>query len=199
MRKPILRFLCGLLAGVALAGCTPPPPRVSPPPSAAPERPLWVTQCGGAFPDESGRAFYGVGKASKALYPDVYLLRLTATEHARREVAAQLRAYVGAVVREYAEAAFAPADPAATRSLTSATQKSTVDAALGDSELRDQWTHPASGDLYCLVRVNLDAVAVQIRTKIAEVEKGRLRLDADQAHQELDRIIEKHRRVVPGR
>ena len=47
-----------------------------------------------------------------------------------------------------------------------------------------------------LVELSMDGVAQQLKKKMAEVEKGRLRVAAKQAHDELDKIIAQKRTTI---
>jgi len=187
-------LLCAAMAAGILVGCKSQPKMGEVPMTGTYTEPQWVTKGVSAFPDEAGEAFYGVGVAERKRVPDLYLRRKAALERAKADVAGQLRTFVQQVFKDYVDGAFTPAmDEGETRSLTSVVQKSVIDETLLGAETRDVWTHPATGDVWALVRVSMDSVAQQLRDKIAEVEKGRLRMDAAAAHRELDQIIEKNR------
>lgn len=193
MRGIALTVVLAAFFGVTLAGCAGQPQMSQEPVTGASAEPQWVSKGVNAFPEEVGVAFYGVGPASKDAIPDIYLRRKAAVERAKAEVAGQLRTFVTAVFKDYVEAAMSEnMDEGQTRSLTSNVQKSVTDEVLVGAETRDLWRSP-NGDMYALVRVSMDSIAQQLKNKIAEVEKGRLRMDAEAAHKELDEIIEKRR------
>ena len=192
MAKTMAVVLCILLGGVI--GCKSQPAMSTGPTTGEWKEPKWVAQPYAAFPEDAGKAFYAVGIAEKKKIPDVYLLRKAANTRGREELAAQLRTMVQAVMKDYTEAAFTGSmDQGQIQSLTSNVAKSIIDETLIGSTQVDTWEHPKTGDIYVLVRMSMDGVAKQMRDKIIEVEKDRLRVDAAKAHQELDQIIEKNR------
>jgi len=184
------------LVGVALVGCKSQPQMSEEPVTGTNEEPQWVSKGVNAFPDEIGKAFYGVGVAGKTAIPDVYLRRKAAIERGRLEIAGQLRTFVTAVFKDYVEAAMTQSmDEGEVHSLTSNVQKSVTDEVLIGADVRDVWKAPG-GDMYVLIRVGMDSIAQQLKDKIVAVEKERLRIDADAAHKELDEIIEKNRATL---
>jgi hypothetical protein len=196
MRRFILVAALAVFAGMLLVGCGGQPRMSEEPVTGTYDEPQWVSKGVHAFPDEVGVAFYGVGVAGKSAIPDVYLRQKTAIERARGDVASQLRTFVTAVFKDYVEAVMSQGmDEGEVRSMTSNVQKSVTDEVLIGAERRDFWKAP-NGDTYALVRLGMDSVAQQLKDKIAEVEKERLRVDAEAAHKELDEIIEKNRKAL---
>ncbi len=194
MVRGISLLLCAALMAGMVAGCKSQPQMSETPMTGTYEEPQWVTKGVNAFPEEVGQAFYAAAVAEKQAIPNLYLRRTAAEERAKARLAGQLRTFVQQVFKDYVDGAFTPnMDEGETRSLTFVVQKSVIDETLLGAETRDFWTHPATRDIWALVRVSMDSVALQLRQKIAEVEKGRLRIDAADAHRELDRIIDKNR------
>jgi len=193
MRKVIAVSLSVVLLGLIIAGCG--QPQVSEEPlTGHGDEPLWVSKGIYAFPDEVGQAIGGVGIAERSRFPSLHLRKVSAEKRAREAVASQLRSLVQSVFKDYSEAAFTESmDEATGRQLTSMVQKSVVDEVLFDSQVRDIWTNPATQDYYAFVKLGMDGVAERIRSKMIELEKDRLRVDADKAHEDLDKIIEKYR------
>ena len=194
MCKRVALTLSVAVVALSLAGCKSDGPLSSAPLTGSKAEPKWVSLGASAFPEELGKAFYAVGVAEMKEVPRLYLRRRTATERGKNEIAGQLRTFVTSVFKDYTEAALTPsADEAESQSMISNVQKSVIDETLVGAETRDTWKDPSTGDFYVLVRVSMDSVAGQLRDKIKEVEKKRLRIEADKAHEELDKIIEKRR------
>jgi hypothetical protein len=202
MSKTAAIAACGLLVACFL-GCKSPVPAS---PDAEPmamttsaDEPKWVSAGARAFPEEAGKALYGIGVAAANRFPsDPFMLRKTAAERGRAEVAAQLRIMVASVLMDYAEAAFAPGmKPEEMQSLTENVQGAVADAALSGAQPTAAWKDPQTGATYVLVKLSLDDAAPQLRDKIIAAETGKLKMDADAAHKELDSIIEKNRQRPP--
>jgi hypothetical protein len=197
MRKTAAMAACGL-AVACLAGCGSPSSAVGTEPmvlTSNADEPKWVSAGAGAFPKDAGKAFYGVGIAAANRFPaDPFMLRETATEHGRAEVAAQLQIMVAAVLTDYAAAAFAPGmKPDEMQGMTENVQQSVADATLSGAEPVASWKDPQTGAMYVLIRLSLEDAARQIRDQIIAVETDKLKMDAAAAHKELDGIIEKNR------
>ena len=195
MRRIALLALCGMVIMLAAAGCKSQPLMSEEPLTGTMEEPQWVTKGVSAFPEDIGKAFYGVGIAEAKRVPDLSLRQNAAVERAHRDIGRQLKNFVEAVYKDYSEAAFTPSsDVAESRSLVESVQKSVVDETLMGAQPVDLWKNSRTGDYYQLVRLSMDSVAQQLRQKIIAVEKERLRIDAAKAHEELDEIIEKARK-----
>ena len=196
MRRIVIAALCVAVLAFVAAGCAAKQPQLSNKPlTDTMQEPLWVSKGVNAFPQEVGKAFYGVGVAEKQKIPDVYLRRKSSIERGRGEVASQLRTMVMGVFKDYTESAFTPSmDKGEIQTMTTNVQKSVLDEVLLGAEPRDMWVHPSTGDQYALIRVSMDSVAQQLRAKIISIEKDKLKKDATEAHKELDDIIEKHRK-----
>ena len=201
MSRIALVVMCGIVLALGAAGCggdkriPVSDDRITGPES--PGEPLWVSSPSRAFPDLSGKVIFGVAVGEAKRLPGIYLRRRTAIDRARNELAGQLRVFIASVFKDYTEAAFTPSmDEAESRTLTSNVQKSVVDETLLGAETKEVWKDPNTADYYALVSLSMDSVTAQLRQKILEVEKTRLRKDADTAHAELDEIIEKHRASI---
>jgi hypothetical protein len=189
MRKFAAMAACGLLAA-CWVGCKSPAVTAKPM-TASPDEPKWVSMGAGAFPEDAGKAFYGVGIGAANRFPgDPFMLRKTATERGRAEVAGQLQTRVAAVFKNYSAAAFKPGmSPAEMQDMTENVQRSVADAMLMGANPVAAWKDSQTGDMYVLVKLGLDNAAQQLRDKITAVEKDKLKTDAAAAHKELDGII----------
>ena len=103
-RKHSVWFL-PLIASLLLAGCGGKAKEVSQAEVAAAQKPAWVEKGSGAFGAEMGKAFYGVGSAWGMQNPS--LLRTTADNRARTEVARIFKTYTAALMRDYAASTMA--------------------------------------------------------------------------------------------
>lgn len=191
MRKVMMVALAGFMVVALCVGCS------SSKMTTASNEPAWVTKGVYAFPDEVGKAFYGVGIAEAKMIPGIALRRTAAQERGRQEIAKQISVVVQGVFKDYQEAAFSDKmDKGSMDSLVSNTARSIVDQTLVGCEQRELWVDRSSsegGDYYSLMRLSFDTVAKQLKDKMAEVEKGRLKVDSAKAHEDLDRIIDKNR------
>jgi hypothetical protein len=194
MRKIAAMAACGLLVA-CLAGCQSPGP-ISTPLTTSPDEPNWVSLGGRAFPEDAGKAFYGVGIAAANRFPDdPFMLRRTAADDGLTKIGKQLDALVAAVLKDYSAAAFTPGlKPEELERMTGAVQKSVKDQALLVEKTAASWKDSQTGDMYVLIKLSLADAAQPIRDQIGAVEKGYLKLPAAAAQKELDGIIEKDRK-----
>jgi hypothetical protein len=188
MGKSAAVLICGLLA--CCIGCKGLSPAASSEPTAATGEPKWVSAGGKAFPEDVGKALYGVGAVSVNRFPgDAFMLRKTAEDRGREEIAGHLRSLVASVIKDYAAALAPDIKPDEVRSLTENVQQAVADATLSDAQAAASWNDPQTGATYLLMKLNLDTVAAHIRDRIIAAEEGKLRSDPAAAHKELDRII----------
>ena len=177
-----------------------PPPEIEATTPALPNpvaKPTWAADPYRAFPEDRGKRIFGLGEAEKNSVPSTYLRKKAADNRAKEAVAMQLRAFVQAVFKDYHEAAFrASSHTAETRAVIANIIKTIVDEALAGCRTRELWTHPQTGDIYALSSLDTDGVVALLRREIIKVEADRLRIAPDVAHDKLDRIIEKHRKIT---
>lgn len=188
MEKWIRWTVCLSVLAAFGAGCR--TTTTSQPPG--PDAPEWTYYGGEAMEEED--TFYGVGISEWSKIPDVNLQRTVAVSRGRNELAGGLRALVESVVKDYTEAAFtANLGQGEVQTLVSSVQKTIVDETLIGSKVAEVWINPDNGDYYVLMEMSAEDVARRLRQEIVESERGRLRVDAEEAHKELDRIIEENR------
>ena len=193
MKRNLAIALCGVLVAMVGFGCGRPQMSENPVTGTSNE-PQWVTHGINAFPDQKGKAIFGVAVAEKKYVPGKHLRRRTAVERAKLDVAGQIRTLVQGVFKDYSDASFTESSKeAAQRSLTSVVQKSIVDEALHGAQTQDIWVDKECGDYWALVKVGMDDVTAKIRDKMIALERDRLKKDATAAHEDLDNIIEKYR------
>ena len=199
MRRTAMVICCIVVLSLAATGCKSQPTMSKTPATGSYEEPKWVTKGATAFPDQIGKSLFGVGIAEKKRVPMISLQRTTAVEAARIDVARQLQTFVQGVFKDYSEAALTPKmDSAESRGLVESVHKTIVDETVIGAQPIDAWTQPRTGDYYALVKINMDTVSLQLRQKISAVaaEKKLLRVDAAEAHKELDEIIAKNREAL---
>lgn len=181
--------LCLAAIMAVVAGCRTRPTSLAP----GPDAPTW-TYTGFEEGMRENGALLGMGIAEHAKIPDKNLQRVAAVSRARNEIASELRVMVESVVKDYTEAAFTEnLGQGEVQTLVENVQKTIVDETLIGSKVHDVWINPANGDYYVLMTMSADDIAARLRQEIVDAERGRLRLDAERAHQELDRIIQEHR------
>lgn len=188
MLNRILTLVCLAVVATAAAGCR--TRGTSAPPARG--APAWTYESLDDIAEEG--QFYGVGIAEKRHIPAVSLQRSTAMNRAALELASQLRTVVQGVFKDYSEAAFSTQmTEGELDTLVSNVQQSVVDEVLIGNRIREVWINPDNGDFYALVSMGMDDIAARMRREIAEAERGRLRVNAAEAHKELERIIDRHR------
>jgi hypothetical protein len=194
MWKTVSVGLLALVVSVVLVGCKSQPQMTDRPQTGVSSEPQWVTKAGSAFPEDKGKAIFGVGVAEGKAFPLIGLRRRTAVERGKTEVAGQLRTFVQSVYKEYSESCFTPsAKTGEAQQLIQTATKSIIDETLVGCEIKDSWVNPNTGDEYALMRLSMDNVVDQMRQKMLTIEKDRLVKKADDAHKELDDIIAKNR------
>jgi hypothetical protein len=169
----------GILMAVGvwlMAGCARPPLISVPEP--APER-EWMHQESGAHHADGGGVFYGIGRA--AGLRNATLLRATADNQARSEMAGVLQAYVTALARE---AGFDSRQESDLQGLNGLTR-----SALQHARIVDHWFDPPQGELSSLCRLELAAfkAVLQADPQLDTPLKNAMLDRAEQVHTRLAR------------
>ena len=121
------------------------------------------------------------------------LRMVKAEDRAKRDIARELRVFVGGVFRDYQGAAFKPEpDTAETREQVEKTIEAIVEKALLGCEIAERWKDPKTDDYFVHARLNRGNLHEMLRQEIRKIEMNRLRMDAEDAHETLDKIIKKH-------
>jgi len=120
--------------------------------------PKWANRGSGAYDGEHGKAFYGVGIVTGIDNPA--LLRQTGDNRARGEVAKLFDTYIAAMMKDYQRSTTAGDFKASAeeQDVVSA-QKTITEVTLRGVEIRDHWTNPQNGALYCLAILDLNNIA----------------------------------------
>lgn len=156
--------------------------------------PEWILKGSGAFGGERGRVFYGVGSASGI--QNASLLRATADNRARNEVAKVFQFYTASLMKDYA-ASITAGDFKATaeEQLVEQAIKTVTAMTISGVEIVDHWQHPATGELFTLARLDLEAFKDNL-DKVKELDakvKEYIKKNAERLHQELEKEEEKMR------
>jgi hypothetical protein len=144
----------GLLAALALAGCTAEIDKAAGGPRPMPN---WAVRGGGAFKDQSSTVFYGVGIANPM--PNIALQRTVAEQRARVDIAQTLQTSMRSMVNDFmAHNAnlFDPNGKASSPEVISSVSKGVSDAELDNCRIIDSWADEKAGTLYALARLDLN-------------------------------------------
>lgn len=151
-RNVLITF--SLISYVLLAGCGGKAKEVPQPEITKPPKPDWVEKGSGAFGGEAGKAFYGVGAAFGIKNPS--LLRSTADNRARAEIARIFKTYTAALMKDYQASTMAgnPQETSEEQHVEN-TIKTFTKAELAGVQIVDHWKDPETGELFALARMDL--------------------------------------------
>ncbi len=154
--------------------------------------PEWVKKGSGAFGKEKGQFFYGVGSATGI--KNNSLLRTTAENRARNEVAKVFQTYTASLMKDYMAST-----TAGEMNVTSEEQhveqaiKTVTSMTLSGVEIIDYWQNTSTGEFYALARLDLVAFkenlegSKELNTKVRDY----IRENAGKLHEQLEREEEK--------
>lgn len=151
--------------------------------------PGWVWRGSGAFEEESGKVFYGVGAASGI--KNEKLLRVTANNRAHAEVLKVVEIFATALTKDCLSAIpddDTPSSLEATREeRTFGTFSHTIYKGV---EIVDYWKDPEDGTMYALSKLDLEVIKrfLDDFEEIDEKRRDYLRSNADRIHDELARM-----------
>ncbi len=149
--------------------------------------PTWVVKGSGAFEDDRGKVFYGVGSASGIR--NHALLRSTSDNRARNELAKVFEIYTASLMKDYAASTTA-ADPNVTSEEQHVEQaiKTVTSATLSGVEIVNRW-QADTGELFALARLDLDNFKDALRKAKDLNSKARdyIRENAERLHDELEK------------
>ncbi len=153
--------------------------------------PTWVVKGSGAFKDDRGKVFYGVGSASGIR--NHALLRSTSDNRARNELAKVLEIYTASLMKDYAASTTA-ADPNVTSEEQHVEQaiKTVTSATLSGVEIVDRW-QADTGELFALARLDLDNFkdALKRAKDLNATARDYIRKNAERLHDELEKEEDK--------
>jgi hypothetical protein len=180
----------GVLLAVGLflmTGCASAPAKLD-----EPEMPQWVYKGSGAFDDDKGKVFYGVGIASGI--SNKALLFSTADNRARAEVAKTLETYVAVLAKDYMASTTA-GDMSASSEEQHVEQalKTFSKTTLHGATIIDHWQDPEDKTMYSLCQLDLLAFkeALDNYKDLDEKVRDYVRENADKMHGELEKMEDK--------
>ncbi|NVM25697.1 MAG: hypothetical protein HWN70_07240 [Desulfobacterales bacterium] len=187
MKGKGLRILCVFL-GVGILfimGCA---AKVVAPPAG----PAWVNKGSGAFDVDKGKVFYGVGIASGIR--NRALLRSTADNRARAEIAKILETYVAVLAKDYMASTTA-GDMKASSEEQHVEQalKTFSKTTLHGARIIDHWRDPADGSLFSLCELDLFAFknALDDYKELDAKVRDHVRENAEKLHGQLEEMEKK--------
>ena len=191
VRRKHLVYAVPLISLFLLFGCGGKAKDIPQPESQKPE---WVEKGSGAFGGELGKAFYGVGAAYGIKNPS--LLRSSADNRARAEVARIFKTYTASLMKDY-QASTMAGNPEETSEEQHVEQtiKTFTKAELAGVQIIDHWKDPETGELFALARMDLSAfegylkqgsqLSEAVRQRVVErAEKAFLDLAEEEARHE---------------
>lgn len=175
-----------------LTGCA--GTRKGPTPIQELKAPEWVKKGSGAFGNEKGRVFYGVGSASGI--NNSSLLRTTADNRARNELAKIFEVYTASLMKDYAASTTA-GDFSKTAEEQHVEQaiKTVTATTLNGVEIVDHWQNPDTMELFSMARLDLESFKNNM-DKMKELNdkvKEYVRKNAEKLHDQLEKEEEKRR------
>ncbi|MEE8540882.1 MAG: hypothetical protein V3S66_04390 [Desulfobacterales bacterium] len=174
-----------ILSPLLVAGCHK-KPRLSA--DTAIKGPAWVVKDSGAFEDQGGKAFYGVGLASGI--QNKALLRQTADNRARAEIAKIMETYVAILSKDYMSSTMSS-------DMKKASEEQHVEVALKTftkttvrgAQIIDRWVDPADKAMYSLCKLDLSAfkTALENDQNIDSKVRDFVRKNAESLHSEMQK------------
>jgi len=183
LKSSRLLVLVTLLAVGLMVGCASEKEQVSP---KASDQPAWVNQGSGAFSGEMGKAFYGVGSAWGMKNPS--LLRSTADNRARAEVARIFKTYTASLMKDYAASTMAGnPDEVSEEQHVEQTIKTFTKAELAGVQIVDHYKDAETGELFSLARMDLSTFENYMKnaSQLSEAVRQRVVQHAEQAFADL--------------
>ena len=178
MKAKRVVVLCVFLAvGVLfIAGCA----------TVARKGPEWTLKGSGVFDEDTGKVFYGVGVASGI--KNYALLRSTADNRAREEIAKTLEIYVAVLAKDYMASTTA-GDMAASMEEQHVEQalKTFSKTTLHGAVIVNRWSNPEDGTFYSLCKMDLSAFkeALDNYNELDSRVRDFVRKNAERLHGEL--------------
>ncbi len=171
---------------IVTAGCAGTPK--GPTPIQELKAPAWVIKGSGAFSGGKDKVFYGVGSSSGIRNPS--LLRTTADNRARNEMAKIFETYTASLMKDYAASTTA-GDFSKTSEEQHVEQaiKTVVSTTLNGVEIIDHWQNPENMDLYSLARLDLESFKdnldkmKELNAKVRDYVRG----NAEKLHEQLEK------------
>ena len=188
-KKLFVLFITLSMGILLVAGCA-----TSPKPSADPASmgPAWVMKGGGAFDVEKGKVFYGVGIASGI--KNKALLRQTAENRARAEIAKTMETYVATLSKDYmASTTAGDMSKSSEEQHVETALKTFSKTTLHGATIVDRWMDPSDGSLYALCELDLFSFkdALDKYNELNKQVRDYVRENAEKLHGEMEELENK--------
>ena len=187
--KRLVKMCFILVAGIVLiTGCAGNKEILKTTPMQEIDSPEWVMKGSGAFDEQSGKIFYGVGSAANM--KNSSLLRTAAGDRARSELAKTFQFYTASLMKDY-QASTVAGDPNTTSDEQHVEQaiKTVTSMTLSGVEIVDHWQNPATMELFALARLDLESFKNNFN-KMRELDKkvkAYIKENADKLHEQLEK------------
>ena len=194
MKRYALIFMAMVFGAVSLVGCAGKGKEAKFVPFQELKAPEWVIKGSGAFGGSKGDVFYGVGSAQGI--KNFPLLRVTADDRARNEVAKVFEFYTASLAKDYmASTTVGDMKVTAEEQHVEAVIKTVTATTLSGVEIMEHWQNPATGELFSLAKLDLKAFEDLTRKsdELNENVKNYVRDNAKRLHDELGVEEEKKR------
>ncbi len=150
--------------------------------------PDWVVHGGGAIDTDNTKTFYGVGSATGIR--NMSLLRTTADNRARNDLAKVIQFYSASLMKDYMSSTIAD-DPNVTSEEQHVEQaiKTVTSQTLSGVQIVDHWQNPATMEMFALAKIDLDAFKDNLE-KVKQLDgrvKDYIKQNADRLHDDLER------------
>ena len=188
-KKLFVLFITLSMGILLVAGCA-----SSPKPSADPASmgPAWVMKGGGAFDVEKGKVFYGVGIASGI--KNKALLRQTADNRARAEIAKTMETYVATLAKDYmASTTAGDMSKSSEEQHVETALKTFSKTTLHGATIVDRWMDPTDGSMYSLCELDLFSFkeALDNYKELDKQVQDYVRENAEKLHGEMEALENK--------
>ena len=175
-----------ILSLLMVAGC-----QKKPRPSAdtAIKGPAWAVKGSGAFEDQGSKVFYGVGLASGI--QNKALLRQTADNRARAEIAKIMETYVVALGKDYmASTMSSDMKKASDEQHVEVALKTFTKTTVRGAQIIDRWVDPADKTMYALCKLDLSAFkkALEDDQNMDSKVRDFVRQNAEKLHSEMQKM-----------
>ena len=152
--------------------------------------PAWVNKGGAAFPEDKGKAIYGVGSFSGSRNPA--LARSAVDARGRAAVASVLKTFVASVMKDYMKSVVAgDMNEVEEGQVVERVAKNITKTTLVGCEIVDRHYDEKFNMWHALAKLEMNNIAMGLRKEIQNTEEVRkLKVEAAKAHEELDKIIQ---------
>ena len=148
------------------------------------DAPKWVLLGGAAFPDDQGRAFYGVSSAPKMR--DRSLQRQRAQMRATDDLAGQMETYISSLKKDYS-ASTSDGNAESIEDHFEVVRKQVTAQTLSGVQFSQIWLDKTNGEMFVLVKLDFVAFkdSIEKARELNKQVKEYIRNNAERLHDEL--------------